>query len=473
MLMLLLLSYGLHAAPVQVDSLTVGRFGKVMIYKPESPKELVLFISGDAGWKYGVINMAKALADKGAIVAGINILHYWKNAQQGNEACIYASADVEMLSALLQKRYNFSSYQKPILCGYSSGATLVYGLLAQAPLETYKGGIALGFCPDIAGKRPLCEGSGLQAVPLADGKGYDLLPRKNLTTPFAVLIGNLDKVCDVDKTTAFMKDIPGERIYRLPTVGHGFAKQKDWMPQFLKAYQDIVTHPVRKDSYGEEKGSYTLNPTNLPVTVIPPAPGASDQPLVFGVSGDGGWRGFIENLGTDLSAHEIPVVGLDALRYFWNAKTPEQTTTDIASAIRFYLKKWNRDSFVLLGYSFGADVMPFIVNRLPEDLRPKLKMMVLLSPDTQADFEFHFSSWLNKAHSDSFQVVPEIERTRGVHTIAFYGREEAQRPLASLPEDLIKTILVNGDHHYHYEHASMSAIIVREIKEARSSTPAN
>lgn len=464
--MLLLLSYSIHAAPVQIDSFTVGRFGKVMIYKPASPKELVLFISGDAGWKYGVINMAKALADKGAIVAGIDILHYWKNVQQENEACIYASADIEMLSGLLQKKYNFSSYQKPILCGYSSGATLVYGLLAQAPLETYKGGIALGFCPDITGKRPLCEGSGLHAVPLPNGKGYDLLARKNLTTPFAVLIGNLDKVCDADKTAAFMKDIPGERIYRLPTVGHAFAKQKDWMPQFLKAYQDIVAQP-------KDEGSYTANSNDLPVTVIPPAPGASDQPLVFGISGDGGWRGFIENLGTDLSAHEIPVVGLDALRYFWSSKTPEQTTDDISSAIRFYLKKWNRDSFVLLGYSFGANVMPFVVNRLPEDLRGKLKMMVLLSPDTQADFEFHFSSWLNKTHSDSFPVVPEIEKTHGVHTIVFYGKEETQHPLASLPEDVVKTIFVNGDHHYHYEHASMSATIVHEISETHSSTPAN
>ena len=467
---LILLPFLFHAClaeRIQVDSLTVGHFGKVLIYKPATPpKELVLFISGDAGWRYGVIDMAKALVDKGAIVAGIDILHYWKNAQLTTDECIYSSADFEMLSELLQKKYNFGTYRKPILSGYSSGATLVYGLMAQAPLETYQGGIAIGFCPDIVSKKPLCEGSGLHHTVLPDGKGYDLLPRKDLTTPFAVLIGELDKICDADHTAVFMKNIPGERIYRLAKVGHGFAKQKNWMPQFLQAYDDIVKRP-------EETVLEKIQPGDLPVTVTPPSRNPADQPLVFGISGDGGWRGFIDNLGTDLSTHEIPVVGLDALRYFWSAKTPDQTTADVANSIRFYLKKWNRNSFVLLGYSFGANVMPFIVNRLPEDLRSKLKLVVLLSPDSQADFEFHFSSWLNKTHSDSFPVLPEIKKMHGVHTMVFYGKDEAQRPAASLPEDLVQIILVNGDHHYRYEHASMSATIVKKASEIYQPTSVN
>jgi type IV secretory pathway VirJ component len=446
------------AKRIQPDSLTIGKFGKVWIYKPASPKEVVLFISGDGGWRYGVIDMARALSDKGALVAGIDIRNYWKNAQQTPDACIYSSGDFETLSNFLQQKYNFRTYRKPILGGYSSGATLVYGLMAQAPLETYKGGIAMGFCPDIIGKKPLCEGSGLHHTVLPDGKGYDLLPRKDLTTPFAVLIGALDKICDSEHTAAFMKNIPGERIYRLAKVGHGFSNQKNWMPQFLKAYDDIVQHP-------EEKAPAAVNPGNLPVTVTPCENTSTDQPLLFGISGDGGWRGFIDNLGTDLTTHKIPVVGLDALHYFWSAKTPDQTTADVANAIRFYLKKWNKNSFVLLGYSFGANVMPFIVNRLPQDLRTKLRLVVLLSPDNRADFEFHFSSWLNKAHASTFMVLPEIQKMQGVHTMVFYGKDETHRPATALPNDVVQIVMVNGDHHYHYEHASMSAIIAKKAAE--------
>jgi type IV secretory pathway VirJ component len=38
--------------------------------------------------------------------------------------------------------------------------------------------------------------------------------------------------------------------------------------------------------------------------------------------------------------------------------------------IRQYLAAWNKSRVLLVGYSFGADTLPFIVNRLPADLRP-------------------------------------------------------------------------------------------------------
>jgi type IV secretory pathway VirJ component len=442
---------------IETDTITYEKFGKVFIYKPASPpKELVLFVSGDAGWKYGVINMAKELAARGALVAGIDILRYWKNVQNTSENCLYASADFQALNNVLQKKYKFSTYREPILFGYSSGATLIYGLMAQAPLEIYKGGVALGFCPDIIGKKPLCEGSGLHYTVLPRGNGYDLLPRKDLTTAFSVLIGEKDHICDVEHTSAFMKQIPGGKLYRLSKVGHGFSKPADWMPQMLKAYNAIAR--IEEDH---------SNADGLPVVEVP-CTGNTGQPLLIGISGDGGWKGYIDNVGKDLATHGIPVVGIDALRYFWKAKDPDETAKDLARAIRYYLKKWNRDSFVLLGYSFGADVMPYAVNRLPEDLKARLKMVVLLSPSNYADFEFHFSSWLNQVHSRNFPVLPELEKMKAVHTIIFYGKEEPKKPAAPLAGGSIEVVMVNGDHHYNYDHASMSGIIVKKTKERES-----
>lgn len=448
------------AGDIKTDTVTFGKFGRVFIYRPDVAKELVLFVSGDGGWRYGVVDMARALADQGAIVAGINILRYWKNIENTTDECVYPSGDIENLSQFLQKKYKFEAYQEPILSGYSSGATLIYGLMAQAPEGTYKGGIALGFCPDIISKKPLCEGSGLHYTSLPQGKGYEFLPSKNLTTPFAVLIGELDHLCDVEHTSAFMKNIPGEIIYRLPNVGHGFSKTKDWMPQFLKAYTDIV------DS--NEKLTAPINLRDLPVTEISSDQKYSDQPVLVSISGDGGWKGFVQQLGKDFTGQGIPVAGIDALRYFWNLKTPDQTTSDVSAIIRFYLKKWNRRSFVLLGYSFGANVMPFVVNRLPEDLRAKLKMVVLLSPGTQAEFEFHFSSWLNRPYSGDFPLLPELKKMKDIQTVVFYGKEEDQKLTIPLVSKSIKIILVPGDHHYHYQHAVMAQAIQRELNHGNS-----
>ncbi|HEY9004895.1 MAG TPA: AcvB/VirJ family lysyl-phosphatidylglycerol hydrolase [Ohtaekwangia sp.] len=447
----------IHAEGIQTDTITFGRFGKVYIYRQvqtSGPQELVLFVSGDAGWRYGVMDMAKTLAGKGAVVAGIDILRYWKNVLNTTETCVYPSADFENLSQYLQEKYKFSHYEKPVLCGYSSGATLIYGLMAQAPLETYKGGIALGFCPDIISSKPLCEGSGLHHITMPNGKGYDLLPRKDLTAPFAVLIGELDHICDVEHTAAFMKSIPGEKIYRLPKVGHGFAKPKDWQPQFLQAYSDIVKH-------ADQEEAAVKRPGNLPVTEIP-CIAHGNEPVIIAISGDGGWKGFINNLGGDFAAHGVPVAGVDALRYFWTARTPEQSAKDIEALMRYYMQHWHRDSCILLGYSFGADVMPFVVNRLPEDLRSKLRMVVLLSPDDYADFEFHFASWFDHTSSQEHPVMPEIEKMTA-ETLVIYGKDEAKKPATALHSKTLSVALVNGDHHYHNEHAPIREQVLKKL----------
>ena len=70
-----------------------------------------------------------------------------------------------------------------------------------------------------------------------------------------------------------------------------------------------------------------------------------------------------------LSAKGIPVVGLDSLRYFWTARTPEGLAADTDRMIRYYLAHFGKKRVLLIGYSQGADVLPFAVNRLPAATR--------------------------------------------------------------------------------------------------------
>src|SRR5665811_279305 len=109
------------------DSLHYGSFGKVFIYKPATaPDAIVLFVSGDGGWNQGPINMGMHLVNEGAMIVGINISHYLINKMKQHEKCYYPAGDFEELSLYIQKKYKFRNYLKPILIGYSSGATLVY-----------------------------------------------------------------------------------------------------------------------------------------------------------------------------------------------------------------------------------------------------------------------------------------------------------------------------------------------------------
>ena len=143
------------------DVLTVPGFGQVALYAPHTvPSQVVLFVSGDGGWNLGVIPMAEALRDRGALVIGIDIRTFVKTLNAA-DSCAYPAGDLERLSRTVQLKRGLPEYRPPILVGYSSGATLVYAALAAAPPETFAGAISLGFCPDLEIRRPPCQQNGL------------------------------------------------------------------------------------------------------------------------------------------------------------------------------------------------------------------------------------------------------------------------------------------------------------------------
>ncbi len=125
-----------------------GRFGKIALYHPSAhPAHVVLFVSGDGGWNLGVVDMARELAALDALVVGVDITYYLKQLESSPERCAYPAADFELLSKYVQKKIGFPQYITPVLIGYSSGATLVYAAIVQAPSNTFQGAISLGFCP--------------------------------------------------------------------------------------------------------------------------------------------------------------------------------------------------------------------------------------------------------------------------------------------------------------------------------------
>nr|GFD08280.1 hypothetical protein [Tanacetum cinerariifolium] len=107
--------------------------------------------------------------------------------------------------------------------------------------------------------------------------------------------------------------------------------------------------------------------------------GPDDETAVF-VSGDGGWRDLDKDVAGDMAkSGGYPVVGIDTLRYYWEHKSPEQTAADLTELMAHYRQKWGAKHFVLAGYSFGADVLPAIYNRLPEDDKARVDGIILLA----------------------------------------------------------------------------------------------
>ncbi len=418
--------------------LTFGRFGTIhLYYGSPRPSRVVLFVSGDGGWNLGVVDMARSLASLDALVVGIDIVHYLRELARGPEPCAYPAGDLEQLSQFVQKEFDFPAYIPPVLVGYSSGATLVYAAMVQAPPTTFRGGLSLGFCPDLTLGKPLCRGSGLEWTAGAKPGIYIFQPSATLEVPWTVLQGTVDQVCDPRSTESYVRRVSKAGLIMLPKVGHGFAVQRNWLPQFREAFDRIFREEIPSPEVPVE------NLSDLPLIEVPAKKPAGDL-LAVHLTGDGGWGVTDKGLSTELAGKGIPVVALNSLKYFWKRRTPESASQDLARILSRYIAVWGRARVILIGYSLGADVLAFMYNRLPAQLRQEVVSVILLGPSPTVEFEFHVTDWLGRSPGKrALPVLPEVEKITGARVICFYGEGDKDNICRDIDPGIVRVKVIS------------------------------
>jgi type IV secretory pathway VirJ component len=409
--LLLCLAPCFAATPVQ--SISYGKFGKVQLLRPAgTPNNVVLFLSGDAGWNQAAIDLAQPLLARGAVVAGIDTSWYLAQQRRKDNGCNYLAWDLEDLSHRVEKELGLQQFVTPMLVGQGSGAATAYATLVQAPAGMFSGAISLGFCPEQSfGGAPLCPGpaAGLHTY---EGRGDALVldPAPVLKDKWIALQTAQEMSCSGHDIDDFAKRVGNAELVRLPAT-------RNAGPQLLAAYDRLAAAGVAKR--GPNGSDATVEVDDLPLIEVPTA--VHSRRLALLISGDGGWAQLDREVSTALAARGVPVVGVNSLKYFWGERTPQATTEDIARVLRHYLATWQASEILLVGYSFGADVLPFIINRLPADLRARVVSATLLSLSTKASFEVHMAGWMGSTPVDGLPTKPELQQIKGLPTICLYG----------------------------------------------------
>jgi type IV secretory pathway VirJ component len=193
----------------------------------------------------------------------------------------------------------------------------------------------------------------------------------------------------------------------------------------------------------------------LPLTEIAGDP--SNPRFAIFLSGDGGWAGFDQDLAAALQERGIAVVGWDSLRYFWQAQTPERLAHDLATVIEHYRTKWQKSQVVLLGFSQGANVLPFALQALSTEATVEttaanasnaIVAVALLSPEREAAFEFHLSNWVS-ATDDGLAVAPVLNgyQSLGPPLHCLYGAGDKDSVCPELSNAAINVVAYPGGHH--------------------------
>ncbi len=432
------------ARTAAAESLAHGRFKHVEIFRPQGEvKHFALLMSGDGGWSSRLATIAGTLAEDGTLVAGVDTAALFADLEKDGGSCVSPDGDLENLSHYVQAYYKVPTYFTPILIGHSAGATLAYTSLAQAPPGIFGGALTLSFCVELDLRKPLCQAQGLRYKPLKSGAR--LLPPPRLQAPWIALHGTRDRVCPISEARSFIAQTPGARLVELPNVAHNY-RGTDWLPQFKAAFESIVSTQVV-----QRLPVPPASLADLPIVEVEATPGTAtpDTADSFAVllSGDGGWAGIDKEVAAALADRGVPTAGVDSLRYFWTARTPAGLAQDIDRIVRYYAFHWKKKNVLLVGYSQGADVLPFAVNRLPAATRALVRQTTLIGIGQRAAFEFHVANWIG-SDSDGLPVQPEIDKLSSASTLCVYGDDDAESICPQVSAQHARLVKLPGGHHF-------------------------
>ena len=442
------------AAPAHLSH---GRFKDLRVYLPTAPAaSFAILLSDDDGWTTAADDVARQLVQRGAMVAGVDLAKFRTRLQADGDQCEFPDGDLENLSHFVQAYEHVPTYLSPTLVGVGAGGTFAYAMLAQAPRNTFAAALSLGFCPNFAMGKPLCKGSGVEFTSQPPGRGVTFLPVRSLGNPWVVLQSSDDRrgaeqACSAAATHAFVSKVNGAAMATLPRVGP---------PQYTAAYDALAT---RNPTSRVAPPPASLS--DLPVIEVPAQPQTSTAPdlLAILMSGDGGWAGLDQDVAGALAAKGIPVVGLDSLRYFWTPRAPQGLADDMDRLIRYYVAHFHKHRVLLIGYSQGADVLPFALNRLPDPTRAQVGLLAVMGMSEHALFEFHLTSWVSDDNSGP-ATLPEINRIRGLPVLCIYGEDEKDSLCPKLDPAQFNIVKLKGGHHFDGDYAGLAREIISSVK---------
>lgn len=410
-----------------------AKFGSenITVYRATKPEKGLLIYVADKSQDKQTANYAKQFAALSYYVAVVDNETLLNSAANVGD-CLNLAKKLAEIKTSLQQQYDIDNEEHPILVGTNQSSSTVYAALAQTKEHEFHAAVGINLSTQLKSHTELCEKSNFsQSI----DHGMTLKPIDRLPTSFYVF-QTKDFSTDIRPFTENIANLKFTLVDEKQSTTTEAMQILQWLDPRLpdQISSDTSDSALPLIEVSEPDVSGTLHAT---------------ESLVVLLTGDGGWAEIDKNVAQILAEKGVPTVALDSLSYFWKPRTPEETASDVEDTINVYLKKWNKKRVILIGYSFGADVLPFIVNRLSEETRKKVSLVALLGMGKTAAFEFRLSSWMNAdTHASRLPISPEIAKMNWVNAICIYGVDDDAANCLPNTKFGVKAISMPGDHHF-------------------------
>lgn len=385
-------------------------------------RSTALFLLGDAGWTPVHETRAKRLADMHTLVIGIDavsVLH-----DSGGSCAVFAET-LNQIARAEQKAHGAFA-RTPVLVGFGGGADSAVAAAWSAP-EQFKGLVT-------------------EAAPNAHG--ICLSPNQAPTGKAPL------RWLDVASAeTSAARTLAGATV-----VEPSAAPDKAFYQSYLRLAGTDSAFDVSTGAGAELK--------DLPLTVHYNKDATQQDAYAIFLSGDGGWARFDEEISDRLADAGIPVVGISSLRYMWREKPPQQIATDFTRIDHHFRNQFARPRVMLLGFSLGANTVPFAAAELPAPMKDRLAGVALIAPETLTGFEIVVGGWLGQ-QTGATEVPPAIEtlaqQLPANRILCLHGSKETVSacPAADVPG--MVRVEFEGGHHLGKDHDGIVDTILQLV----------
>ena len=414
------------SAPRQ-SLMKTAHFGDVIVASPGATMRglSVLFVDNR---QFSLPELARRISEAGSAVAVVDSATARQLLSASSRNCLDTAAIAELLEQLAAWS-TAGGHEKHIVAGIGDGALLAF-LASQDSRNENTDYLSIDFSVKLPATISVCP-------PFTVDKRSHRL-QAPLTVPSKSHWRTVWTDQPPDETGIFVRSNPNAETVIAP--------------------YDTPLDKVAIEQIGSLLGQTDLQAPPMPIVEVPAKRPNPVMTLFY--SGDGGWRDLDRAVAQEMAHAGFPVAGVDVLRYFWERKSPEQAARDLSATMAHYRKTQGIQSFVLAGYSFGADILPAVFNRLPPADQDCIKLLVMLAVADTANFEIHVSGWLG-AQSGEMPLAPELARIPTAKVMCVYGLEEKDhRGCKGLENSAAELLELPGGHHFDQDYPKLAQRIM-------------
>jgi type IV secretory pathway VirJ component len=226
-------------------------------------------------------------------------------------------------------------------------------------------------------------------------------------------------------------------------------------PQYLRPLWGTMGGPLAKD----------VPPALADLPVVEVDGHDPKGPVAVVLSGNGGWWGLCGQLAKTLAKAHVTTIGLNSLAYFVSRRTPEGTARDIERMVSVYAPD---RPLLLIGYSYGADILATVYQNLSEAMRSRVKVVSLLGLTHSVRYGMGF--WQVAAARRS--TAPAVTKISGPAVQCFQGDEEGEASgCHKLDASRVAVITLRGGHHFGGDYRTPARYVIEAWKQAEKAEP--